>query len=147
MESRLFVAAFVLTALLLWLLVALLPFANGWRKLAGAYRSAVAFEGRRWTNERAVLRFGLAYNPTAPWSLTVGADARGLRLSVVLFSLPIGHAPLFIPWAHVTAKDVRGARVELRFANAPGVPFKISRELAENIAQEAGSRFRLEPDQ
>ena len=150
MESRLVLTAFILVTGLFCLLIALLPYANGWHKLARAYRSTGAFEGRQWTNQWAVMRGGLAYNPTAPWSLTVGADARGLRLSVVLFSLPIGHEPLFIPWAHVTAKDVPArfsalAGVELRFAGAGDVPFRISTQLAERIAEEAGSRFRWGP--
>ena len=135
---------FVLFFVGLWVFISVvISHVGGWQELAGIYSSADRFQGRRWPVQSGQMRWGAGYNN----ALTVGANDRGLHLSV-LFLFRVGHPPLFIPWEEVGAENKRQwlrSRVELRFARASAVPLVISKSLAERIAAEAGPAFRWIP--
>jgi hypothetical protein len=57
----------------------------------------------------------------------------------------VGHPAVFIPWSEITARtggDWFLFSVELRFARVDGVPLRLSKHLAEQIAQEACPAFQ-----
>lgn len=143
MDPERYPLLFVLFFVGLWMLISVvISHVGGWQELAGIYSSADPFQGRRWPVQSGQMRWA-GYNN----ALTVGANARGLHLSV-LFLFRLGHPPLFIPWEEISAENKRQwlrSRVELRFARASGVPLVISKGLAERIAAEAGSAFRWTP--
>jgi hypothetical protein len=107
----------------------------GWWALARHYQHHGPFEGTHH-------RFRTCYLGWARYghSVTVGANAEGLYLAVLLLLRP-GHPPLFVPWADVTAEPVvnwlgRG-HVVFRFAKAPSVRVRVSGSLGKQIAADA----------
>src|SRR5882724_11691669 len=68
--------------------------ASGWIALAQRYRATADFTGKRWHLQHAQFRWSMNYSG----ALTVGADAAGLYLNMMLPFRP-GHPALFIPWA------------------------------------------------
>jgi len=111
---------------------------SGWSKLANFYRFSGEFVGKQWRFQSAQLRWYLGYNNC----LTFGANESGLFVSL-LFLFRVGHPSLFIPWGDITVnmkEGVWGKYAELRFRQAPTIPFRISETLIEKIA---GSASRL----
>jgi len=114
----------------------------GWQALAGSYRAQYPFEGARWVGQSATLRWGMGYHG----NLTVGADAAGLRLSVLFLFRP-GHPPLFIPWQDVSVESRRvlfGRRCRLQFRQAGGVSLTINQALADKLRTAAGGAWPQE---
>src|SRR5262245_43986644 len=130
---------FLFAILFVFVFIGVLTFAillaNGaWRALARAYGTSGAFAGRRFTFQWTT-RNGRALYKAA--TLSVGADAEGLRLDVTYMMVPLGQ-PLFIPWSDVTAAYknagwLTGEVVELTFARVPGVQLRIRGHLAEAL--------------
>ncbi|MBM4305898.1 MAG: hypothetical protein FJ115_07405 [Deltaproteobacteria bacterium] len=109
---------------------------SGWSTLANFYRFSGGFIGQQWRFQSAQLRWYIGYNNC----LTIGANESGLFLSV-FFLLRIGHPSLFIPWGDVNVtmkKGTWGKYAELRFRQAPAIPFRMSGKLSEKIAGVAG---------
>ncbi|MBM4278361.1 MAG: hypothetical protein FJ130_10860 [Deltaproteobacteria bacterium] len=109
---------------------------SGWSTLANFYRFPGEFVGQRWRFQSGQLRWHLGYNNC----LTIGANESGLYLSV-FFLFRIGHSSLFIPWDDISInmkKGVWSKYVELRFRQAPTIPFRMSQDLSDKIAQVAG---------
>jgi hypothetical protein len=76
--------------------------------------------------------------------LNVGADSRGLSLSVIAFFKP-GHTALFIPWSVIRAEShgVLTPSVRLTFSRNPKIPLVISSNLAQRIATMSGGGFTV----
>jgi hypothetical protein len=128
----------------LWVVIAfLVSQMGGWAELAQVYRTTEPFAGRKRTWQCAAMRWFMSYNNC----LTVGADARGLYLSIFpLFR--IGHPPLLIPWSELSAQRKKrwfGEQVELHFARAEAVPLRINLELAAFLAAASEGAWRV-PD-
>jgi hypothetical protein len=133
-------AVWVAVGIGIWLTVCvLLGWLGGWLALASSYRSSQP--GPRGHLTSIALRWGFRYN-NCVW---LAADSAGLRLSIlVLFRL--GHPALVIPWSDISivgqSVDWFG-RVQLRFAQAPGVPLRLHENIARVLAGESRGRFRL----
>ncbi|MBM4340629.1 MAG: hypothetical protein FJ110_13935 [Deltaproteobacteria bacterium] len=118
---------------------------SGWSTLSNFYRFPGEFTGQKWRFQSAQLRWYMGYNNC----LTIGANESGLFLSA-FFLLRIGHPPLFIPWGDVSVmkkKGVWGKYAELRFRQAPAIPFRMSVHLSAKIAAVAGRLWPEEPQQ
>ncbi len=110
------------------------PWMSGWRQLAWAYEFRSTFDGEKRRFQDAWMRFGGRYR------LTVGVNREGLYLSPWTFALP-GYPPLLIPWGEIEARPWKRwwiTGTELRFRQAPSVPVRIRRSLADWLRQAAG---------
>ena len=114
---------------------------GGWAELAQVYRTTEPFPGRKRTWQCAAMRWFMSYNNC----LTVGADARGLYLSIFpLFR--IGHPPLLIPWSELSAERQKrwfGEQIELRCARAEAIPLRINLKLAAFLAAASEGAWRV----
>jgi hypothetical protein len=76
-----------------------------------------------------------------------GADEGGLYMSVLL-PFRVGHAPLFIPWAHIQVSSaVRGLLFKSRkllLGRRQSIPLFISVSLAGKIKSAAGQSWPVE---
>jgi len=112
---------------------------GGWYSLGQHYRQKEPFLGRRWHMRSATLRL-VGYGNC----LTVGADSKGLFLSV-LFPFRIAHAPLFIPWSEIQTSPTRYffffPMVKLQFKQEPSVSMRFMRGLASKLAAESNGAF------
>lgn len=115
---------------------------GGWASLAEQYRFEETFTGSRWSFQRGQMRWMVGYNNC----LTVGADQRGLYLSI-LFPFRIGHPPLFIPWRDISlaSKKMFGVKyAELHLGREFTIPFRISYQLAQRLKTAAGTNWPIE---
>lgn len=101
---------------------------SGWSSLALYYRGRVPNDGLRWHFVSA--RVGpVGYRRC----LTLGADSRGLRLSMWL-PMRFSHRSLSIPWAEIDALGPcygsTQPMVGLQLRRAPGVAIELPRQLA-----------------
>lgn len=115
----------------------LIALIGGWRALAKKYAHGVeSFQGNRWHMQSGTMRGLARYRGT----LTLGADARGLYLGVmVLFRA--GHPPLFVPWNEIELRERHGwlfPTVDVMFTAMPGERLTVSRGLGEQLARAAG---------
>lgn len=136
-ETEILVPILILAIPTFWLVVLhLIALASGWTLLSNHYRFTGEAPRNRWRWQSAQLRFGIAYSGV----LQVGVSPAGLFLSAVLPFRP-AHPPLRIPWSDIEVSSGRfaGQRYyELRFRQAPRVPFRISARLYERLAAAAG---------
>ena len=110
----------------------------GWAKLARYYRASESFDG-----ERLFFRSAQVGQSSYRNCLTMGAGPRALHLSV-FFLFRVGHPPLLIPWADISAKDTHwllGRGYELRFRLVPEVKMRLPSEIGDELQSEAGSRW------
>lgn len=118
--------------ILFWLTANIaISYISGWAALAELYRSDDSFEGERWQFQRGQMRYAMRYNN----NLTIGADQRGLSLSI-LFLFRAGHPALFIPWSDITESEKDSFLkkvIEFQFIRVPGVYLRISPKVAEKI--------------
>lgn len=133
-----FAYIFPLYLVTMWIIVGyLIALAGGWRLLAQRFRIQGDFLGQKWTMQSARMRTLANYNNV----LTIGADNVGLFI-VPFFLFRAWHAPLFIPWVEITARDTTrlyGFRfVELRLGRSEQIPFTINDRLAARIQAAAG---------
>ncbi len=109
---------------------------GGWASLGKVYRFSGSFNGDRW--RRQWVRTVSDYT-----CVTVGANTHGLYCSVPsLFRA--GHPPLFIPWSDISVSLDKGflfTYLGFRLRRAPGIPFRISKSLGQEIARAAGSAW------
>lgn len=109
---------------LLWWLGGTLIATAAWRSLARRYQAEHAFTGADVVSRRCLwLRGCVLY----PFCAEVGANARGLHLSVPL--LRPGHPPLLIPWTDLTTRRNRVLLwdvVEVSTTGAPGIRIGLS---------------------
>jgi hypothetical protein len=134
-----FLVLFPLLFVVIWAgVVLLLSWIGGWRALAGSYRATQPFTGEQFRLRVGWMR-GVRYRHT----VSLGADSRGLSLSVFpLFR--IGHPPLFIPWSDISfSKDRYGffEGVRLQFRQVPSVSLFIDTELAARVFAKGPIRF------
>ncbi len=119
-----------------WLTAAL----GGWRALAGAYADPAP-----WTGPALSARNGWMGLWGYGWSLTLGADAHALHISVMA-PFRVGHPPLRIPLDEITVTEessIVGPRAVYRFRRAPRVRFRTSRATAEELVALSGGRLVL----
>lgn len=124
------------------MMFALISRAGGWASLADQYRCPDTFTGTTWSFQKGQMRWMVGYNNC----LTVGADPRGLYLSI-LFPFRIAHPPLFIPWRDISfrTKSFLGFKfIELRLGREVTIPLRISYKLAEKLKTGAGASWPLE---
>ena len=118
---------------------------SGWAVLAERYRAVgAAVPAKQRSFRCALMRWNARYGNC----LFFAADESGLRLSIIFILRP-GHPPLFFPWSEVSVGQTRKFFqnfVELRFQRAPGVPLRITREMASWLAAAAGSSWPGEKD-
>jgi len=122
----------------LWIgVIFLIAATGGWRSLAERFGSDPGeYRGTRWHMRSGVMGGFARYNNI----LTIGADSRGLYLSV-LFLFRVGHSPLYIPWDHIEMRERRGwmfSYVDFTFPAVPGVQLTVSKSLGEQVAREGG---------
>jgi hypothetical protein len=120
-------------------IVFLISHLGGWASLAERYRCDESFTGERWRFQRGQFRWLAGYNNC----LTIGADPRGLYLSVFpLFRM--GHPPLFIPWRDISVSRTKVFWVkQLRFSlgNDPCIPLTVYERLGQRIQAAAASSW------
>lgn len=112
---------------------------GGWRELAQHYRAA-EFSGECWHFQSAAMRWSTRYGNV----LTVGANAQGLYLAV-LFLFRAGHPPLFVPWADIELRLIRGTifrYVTIELLQHRGIFITVSKRLGYRIARASGQRIR-----
>lgn len=123
----------------LWLIGKL----SGWSLLARRFRLTSSFLGERWSFQSARMRWGANYGSC----LTVGADATGLYLAVMVF-FRAGHPSLLLPWHEVSVrkrwKMVVFRYVELTLGREEQISLRISGRLADRIQAAAGVNWPLE---
>jgi hypothetical protein len=113
---------------------------SGWNALAESYTA-------QSDNTGTVLRFqsgSFRWSTNYSGILNIGADSRGLSLSVIAI-FRAGHAALFIPWSDVRAEShgVVTPSVRLIFSRNPKCPLIVSRNLAQRIAAMSGGGFSV----
>jgi hypothetical protein len=120
---------------LVWTAAMALASAGGWGAVARAYPA----RGHRPAHVRRFrsleIRAGWLPNNYSG-IVTVGADPGGLFFAVFAPFRPF-HRPIYVPWPSVRTearKGWLGSHVELRFDGVPGVVFKMSKGLAEQLA-------------
>jgi hypothetical protein len=127
----------LLFLILLWVvLMVVISRISGWSKLAGHYREASPYEGRKFRFQSASMRWAMGYNNC----LTFGPGQDGLHISAAL-ALRIAHPPLMVPWNEIAATEYRGrffGGYRLHFSQCPGVTFIITRKLMKKITDAFG---------
>lgn len=102
-----------------------------------------SFLGQTSSLQSARMRWGTNYGSC----LTVGADAAGLYLAVMLI-FRVGHPSLLFPWHEVSVrrrwKVVFFRYVELTLGREEQIPFRISGRLADRIQAAAGANWPVE---
>ena len=111
---------------------------GGWSTLATYYRGALPDHGLHWHFISA--RLGpVGYRQC----LMLGADSRGLRLSMLL-PLPFSHPALFIPWAEIDklapCRHALQPMVRLQVRRAPSIAIDLPRQLAIDVLRQAYGR-------
>ena len=111
---------------------------GGWRLLAARYpANADDFNGKRWHMRSGRMRWTTRYNGV----LTIGADMRGLYLSVfILFR--VGHAPIYVPWDFAEVREQRGlvfSYLAFVFKEFPGIYLTVPARLGVDVVK-AGQR-------
>ena len=116
---------------------------TGWARLAERFRLTSTFTGPSWGFQSARMRWSTHYGSC----LNVGADATGLKLSV-LFLFRLGHPPLFVPWSEISIAGRQSflfvRQVRLLLGREEQMPFVISSGLAERIQAAAGASWPVE---
>jgi hypothetical protein len=128
-----------------FIMMAVLAQASGWAILADIYPAHESYEGpaKRFSSislER-IKNMPATYNGV----VNVGADARGLRLSLFFLFRPY-HPELAAPWSEISARSKKSLLVdgvELSFARAPAVRLAMPRALAEWAAENSVGGLRL----
>jgi hypothetical protein len=119
---------------------------SGWSALAERYEAVDPFEGpTRRFQTIAMSRFKLV-PATYGNIVNIGADARGLHLSLFLPFRPF-HPRLVVPWSdlHAAPKQfLLWARAELTAAGAPEIKIAIPGPAAAWLAERSGGRFVFE---
>jgi hypothetical protein len=123
---------FPVVFVLFWLVISIaISRIGGWAALARVYRLEDSFEGERVRFRSGQMRYAMNYNNC----LTLGADRRGLYLSVFFF-FRVGHPPLYVPWSEITISTSRRFfmdMTELSFTRIPGVFLRLSSSTAEKV--------------
>jgi len=131
---------FAIFFLVLWILmVFIISRLTGWARMAAHYHNVGGFTGKVWRFQTITTRRGMGYKG----STTVGADSRGLYLSM-FFLFRFGHPPLFVPWRDIiiTEKQIFRSKVlELRFRKTEDLPVHIFAKLGDRLAEAAGSNW------
>jgi len=131
---------FAIFLLVLWLLLNLIiSRLTGWARMAAHYPNVGGFSGKLWRFQTITTRRGMGYKG----STTVGADSRGLYLSL-LFIFRFGHPPLFVPWRDITITEKQIFKIralELRFRKTEDLPLRIFAKLGDRLAEAAGSNW------
>ncbi len=106
---------------------------GGWSALARAYRDTQPFKGSLWRGQFVAMRHYWGYG-----LITVAANSKGLRLSLLALGRLQHHPALFIPWREVTVRKPGRLkafyRAELRFHRAPDVPLRIKGSLLTKLS-------------
>ena len=117
---------------------------GGWRELARAYPPLGVLGsslGESFRFRSAQLRNGIGYNNC----ITLGASPMALRISMPwVFS--IGHAPIEVPWSEIRTEAGRSwgfPMVTLHVARLPGIPLRLRRGLAADLARASGGQLAL----
>ena len=117
---------------------------GGWAALVRAFRRHEPLPRDRWDFQSGGMRWWTTYSSV----LTVGANPRGLFLSVTLPLFRVGHPPLFIPWTEISSSGLSGRWlwrwVELRLGRELAIPFRISPGLVERLKTAAGPAWPRE---
>jgi hypothetical protein len=123
---------FPFVVIVFWLVISLvISRIGGWAALADVYRLEDSFEGERMRFRSGQMRYAMSYNNC----LTIGADRRGLYLSVFFF-FRLGHPPLFIPWSEITVTEKQRYfmnATEFTFSRVPGVYLRLSSNTAKMV--------------
>jgi len=131
---------FAIFFLVLWLLVNfIISRLTGWARMAAHYPSVGGFSGKLWRFQTITTRRGMGYKG----STTVGADSRGLYLSL-FFIFRFGHPPFFVPWRDITITErqmFKFRALELRFRKTEDLPVRIFAKLGDRLAEAAGSNW------
>jgi hypothetical protein len=136
--------AFIPLFVLFWCgILFLIAVLTGWATLAKRFRMTSTFTGPTWGFQSARMRWSSHYGSC----LNVGADATGLKLSVLFLFRP-GHPPLFLPWSEVSVAQRQSflfiRRVRLLLGREEQMPFVISGGLADRIQAAAGASWPVE---
>jgi len=132
---------YALSFVLLWVVVLwVMAYATGWRRLMGVYPSRPLQFPTCWNGQHLTLRKWGGYNGV------VIACADG---EAVTFDLPrlfrIGHAPITIPWHEITVVATKKRSVTFQTQRAPTVSIAISRDLAAKFDEVSNGRFSNQP--
>jgi hypothetical protein len=113
---------------------------SGWAALAESYSAQSDFTGKVMRFQSGSFRWSTNYSGM----LNIGADTRGLSLSVIAI-FRAGHAALFIPWSDVRTElhGVFTPSMRLTFSRHPKCPLIVSRNLAQRIASMSGGGFAV----
>jgi hypothetical protein len=109
---------------------------GGWKKLAHYYEATEPFDGQRFYVRSGQFAGYVNYNGC----LNFGTNLTGLYISVFVL-LRIGHPPLLVPWADITARDSRRwffETTDITFAKTPGVLLRVRRKLANELLGASG---------
>lgn len=116
---------------------------GGWMTLAQRFRLTSTFSGATWGFQSARMRWSCRYGNC----ISVGADATGLKLSILFLFRP-GHPPLFVPWSEISvAKRWRFLffrQVKLLLGREEQIPLVITGRLADRIQAAAGASWPVE---
>ena len=116
---------------------------TGWATLAQRFRLRSPYTGPTWGFQSARLRWTSHYGSC----LNVGADATGLKLSVLFLFRP-GHPPLLVPWDEISVARRQSflfiRQVRLLLGREEQIPFVISGCLADRIQAAAGASWPVE---
>ena len=140
--TNIIILSILITVFVSGITFTLISHLGGWALLAEPYRITEPFSGSKWKFESAQMRYLTRYNHC----LTVGADPRGLYLSI-LWPLRISHPPLFIPWRDISFSRksfLRFKYVEFHLGREVTIPFRISDRLAEKLRSAAGASWPTE---
>ncbi len=131
---------FAIFFIVLWIMVHfLISRLTGWARMAGHYPDMGGFSGKKWRFQTITTRRGMGYRG----SVNVGADARGLYLSV-FFLFRFGHPPIFVPWRDITITEKKIFKIqllELRFRKTENLSVRIVAKLGDRLAGAAGSNW------
>ncbi len=105
-----------------------------WSTLAKVYPAPGPFKGKilLGSGRMGIVNYG--------FSLQLGADSEGLSLKAVNF-IKTGHAPLYIPWKDISAREVEGPfykRVLVNFQKAPGVVLGMPKSIIIKLKEMTG---------
>jgi hypothetical protein len=117
----------------LWIsILHLIAAVSGWRALARAYASTRPFRGRTFGGVNGWVGM-MGYG----WSLTVGADAEGLHMSVMRPFRP-GQPPLLVPWTDLRVEagsTFFGPVADLRTSRVPRIRVRLPDRVVRNLAR------------